>query len=55
MYNQEMKKHLEKLGINKGGLEKDKERLKTPYNSNKKKPQNNSQAPTHPPLNNTAK
>lgn len=29
--------HLEKLGINKEGLEKDREHLKTPYSPNKKK------------------
>lgn len=40
MYNGETQKHLEKLGLNKGGFEKDKERLKTPYNPNQKKTQN---------------
>lgn len=50
--------HLEKLGINKEGLEKDREHLKTPYSPNKKKAktQNNPRTDTtHPPLNNMAK
>lgn len=32
--------HLEKLGINKEGLEKDREHLKTPYSPNQKKKTN---------------